>query len=58
MIAIQTTAGYKPYKTLVLDTLKLYTVAHGHKVCAIFFQKASGVDTVLQVGRKGHDARG
>ncbi|WWC85680.1 uncharacterized protein L201_000546 [Kwoniella dendrophila CBS 6074] len=24
-------SGYKPYRTLVLDTMKLYTVAHGHK---------------------------
>jgi hypothetical protein len=28
--------GYKPYKTLELDTLKLYTLAHGHKVSSIF----------------------
>ncbi|ADV24655.1 cytoplasmic protein [Cryptococcus gattii E566] len=24
-------AGFKPYRNLVLDTMKLYTVAHGHK---------------------------
>lgn len=52
MIAIQTTAGYKPYKTLVLDTLKLYTVAHGHKVCAIFFQEARGMDIVFKGGEE------
>jgi hypothetical protein len=28
--------GYKPYKTLELDTLKLYTLAHGHKVSSIY----------------------
>jgi len=33
ILAIQTTPGYKVYKTLELDTLKLYTLAHGHKVC-------------------------
>ncbi|KZT66713.1 hypothetical protein DAEQUDRAFT_729989 [Daedalea quercina L-15889] len=29
--AVQTQAGWKPYRTLVLDTLKLYTKAHGAK---------------------------
>ncbi|KAK1921291.1 putative cytoplasm protein [Papiliotrema laurentii] len=29
--AIKTTPGFKPYRTIQLDTLKLYTVAHGHK---------------------------
>ncbi|KIM28899.1 hypothetical protein M408DRAFT_329318 [Serendipita vermifera MAFF 305830] len=29
--AIQTQAGWKPYKSLQLDTLKLYTKAHGAK---------------------------
>ncbi|KAF9021691.1 hypothetical protein BDZ89DRAFT_1071233 [Hymenopellis radicata] len=29
--AIKTQAGWKPYKTVVLDTLKLYTKAHGAK---------------------------
>ncbi|PVF98855.1 hypothetical protein CPB86DRAFT_784294 [Serendipita vermifera] len=29
--AIQTQPGWKPYKTLDLDTLKLYTKAHGAK---------------------------
>ncbi|WVQ85218.1 hypothetical protein IAT38_007383 [Cryptococcus sp. DSM 104549] len=28
---MKTAPGFKPYKTLVLDTMKLYTVAHGHK---------------------------
>ncbi|WVQ74048.1 hypothetical protein IAR50_003630 [Cryptococcus sp. DSM 104548] len=27
----KTAPGFKAYRTLVLDTLKLYTVAHGHK---------------------------
>ncbi|KAI0806995.1 hypothetical protein C8Q74DRAFT_1225342 [Fomes fomentarius] len=29
--AIQTQPGWKPYRTAVLDTLKLYTKAHGAK---------------------------
>ncbi|KAH9830942.1 uncharacterized protein C8Q71DRAFT_862081 [Rhodofomes roseus] len=29
--AAQTQAGWKPYRNLVLDTLKLYTKAHGAK---------------------------
>jgi len=29
--AIKTAPGFKPYRGLTLDTLKLYTVAHGHK---------------------------
>ncbi|KAL7420317.1 hypothetical protein Q5752_005286 [Cryptotrichosporon argae] len=29
--AIKTAPGFKPYRTLELDTLKKYTVAHGHK---------------------------
>jgi len=28
---VQTQAGWKPYRNLVLDTLKLYTKAHGAK---------------------------
>ncbi|WRT63536.1 uncharacterized protein IL334_000441 [Kwoniella shivajii] len=28
---IKKQSGWKPYRTLVLDTMKLYTVAHGHK---------------------------
>jgi len=28
---ISITAGWKPYRTVELDTLKLYTKAHGHK---------------------------
>ncbi|WWC57929.1 uncharacterized protein I303_100464 [Kwoniella dejecticola CBS 10117] len=28
---IKTQSGYKPYRTLVLDTMKLYTLAHGSK---------------------------
>ncbi|WVQ64688.1 uncharacterized protein L199_002855 [Kwoniella botswanensis] len=28
---IKKQSGFKPYRTLVLDTMKLYTVAHGHK---------------------------
>ncbi|KAI8089576.1 uncharacterized protein BX664DRAFT_333374 [Halteromyces radiatus] len=28
---IKTTSGWKPYLNVVFDTLKLYTVAHGHK---------------------------
>ncbi|ORY27364.1 cytoplasm protein [Naematelia encephala] len=28
---IKKAPGFKPYRNLVLDTLKLYTVAHGHK---------------------------
>ncbi|WVN85981.1 uncharacterized protein L203_101139 [Cryptococcus depauperatus CBS 7841] len=28
---IKTASGFKPYQTLALDTMKLYTVAHGHK---------------------------
>ncbi|KAK8844613.1 hypothetical protein IAR55_006460 [Kwoniella newhampshirensis] len=29
--AIKTQSGFKPYRTLKLDTMKLYTVAHGSK---------------------------
>lgn len=29
--AIKTTAGFKPYKLIKFDTLKLYTQAHSHK---------------------------
>jgi len=29
--AIKTAPGFKPYRTLQLDTLKLYTQAHSHK---------------------------
>ncbi|ORY89391.1 hypothetical protein BCR35DRAFT_329323 [Leucosporidium creatinivorum] len=28
---LKTAAGFKPYRTTVLDTLKLYTTAHGSK---------------------------
>ncbi|KAL0089203.1 hypothetical protein J3Q64DRAFT_1390543 [Phycomyces blakesleeanus] len=28
---IRTTSGWKPYLSVEFDTLKLYTVAHGHK---------------------------
>ncbi|KAI8365246.1 uncharacterized protein BYT42DRAFT_589323 [Radiomyces spectabilis] len=28
---IHTTSGWKPYQTVQLDTIKIYTVAHGHK---------------------------
>lgn len=56
MIAIQTTAGYKPYKTLVLDTLKLYTVAHGHKVCAIFFQRRDCIAGGAEKGKEESDS--
>ncbi|CAO3624295.1 unnamed protein product [Cunninghamella blakesleeana] len=28
---IKTTSGWKPYLNVAFDTLKLYTVAHGHK---------------------------
>ncbi|RUS18441.1 hypothetical protein BC937DRAFT_88778 [Endogone sp. FLAS-F59071] len=29
---IKTTSGFKPFQNVPFDTLKLYTVAHGHKV--------------------------
>ncbi|BGP32296.1 hypothetical protein JCM10296v2_004077 [Rhodotorula toruloides] len=28
---VKTSPGFKPYRTVELDTLKLYTKAHGHK---------------------------
>ncbi|GAB5586430.1 hypothetical protein Unana1_01330 [Umbelopsis nana] len=30
-IEIKTTSGWKPYLNVNFDTIKLYTVAHGHK---------------------------
>ncbi|CAO3608975.1 unnamed protein product [Cunninghamella echinulata] len=31
IVPIKTTSGWKPYLNVQFDTLKLYTVAHGHK---------------------------
>ncbi|RUP50636.1 hypothetical protein BC936DRAFT_138308 [Jimgerdemannia flammicorona] len=36
-VEIQMMSGFKPYLNVVFDTLKLYTVAHGHKVTPTAF---------------------
>ncbi|KAG6833209.1 hypothetical protein H0H87_010272 [Tephrocybe sp. NHM501043] len=39
--AVQNQPGWKPYRTVALDTLKLYTKAHGAKACRILLFQSS-----------------
>ncbi|KAG6865875.1 hypothetical protein C0991_010956 [Blastosporella zonata] len=46
--AVQTQSGWKPYRTVTLDTIKLYTKAHGAKARRILHIQHSKPLTPLQ----------
>lgn len=48
---VKTLPGYKPYRTLNLDCLKLYTVAHGHKVSPPPFSSSLSLSLVFDFPR-------
>ncbi|GAA5821402.1 hypothetical protein JCM3770_003506 [Rhodotorula araucariae] len=41
---VKTAAGFKPFRTVELDTLKLYTKAHGHKTTNLIINLESDDD--------------
>ncbi|TNY22161.1 hypothetical protein DMC30DRAFT_415392 [Rhodotorula diobovata] len=44
---VKTAAGFKPFRTVELDTLKLYTKAHGHKTTNLIINLESDDDILL-----------
>ncbi|KAL8281112.1 hypothetical protein RQP46_006470 [Phenoliferia psychrophenolica] len=44
---VLTASGFKPFRTTVLDTLKLYTVAHGSKTTNLIINFDNDADWIL-----------
>ncbi|KAF8952898.1 hypothetical protein BGZ46_003342, partial [Entomortierella lignicola] len=44
---VKTTPGWKPYQTVVFDTLKLYTKAHGAKTMNLIINMDHDEDWIL-----------
>ncbi|ORX60248.1 hypothetical protein DM01DRAFT_1332403 [Hesseltinella vesiculosa] len=44
---IKTTSGWKPYLNVQFDTLKLYTVAHGHKTMNLIINMEDEDDRLI-----------
>ncbi|KAF9172609.1 hypothetical protein BGX21_007164 [Mortierella sp. AD011] len=44
---VKTTSGWKPYQTVVFDTLKLYTKAHGAKTMNLIINMDHDEDWIL-----------
>ncbi|GAA5845489.1 hypothetical protein JCM9279_003052 [Rhodotorula babjevae] len=44
---VKTATGFRPFRTVELDTLKLYTTAHGHKTTNLIINLESDDDILL-----------